>query len=224
VIAKRRADRAAWLKDRGIVYQPQEMAGAWRVEAAPRADGRISVLAETDAWYLLAMCGFVGPDLVLTEMSIRPQPDRPTSGVNGTILRSIPVAAIVAEARRQVVASPDMYAAIPPEVGLMSPEALVRVKELADKLEASTLRRGGRRGFPDDFYRWVAGVYLESQGRGVILEIARLGSERLGRPVARETARDWVHRATDLGYLSPGLSGKAGRLPGPNFNKESGGG
>jgi hypothetical protein len=222
---RKHAARAVWLKDHGVVPPPpQGMVGRWQVRAGSGsgADGSISVLAETAEWYLMAICGFVGDDLVLTEMLIRPQSKpAPTNGVNGTLLRSIPVAGIIAEARRQAIQAPAVFAAIPPEVGLMSHEALSRVKELAGKLEITSLRRGGRRGFPDDFYRGIAGEYLELQsagiGRGILLEIAQRGSDRLGRPVARETARDWVRRATELGYLSPGMSGKAGRLPGPNL-------
>jgi hypothetical protein len=230
--AHRNVARTAW-KERltAIDVAPQSgTVGAWSVIAGlPRADGGISVLVQSAEWLLAAVCGFVNGDLVLTEATIRPVDTAPSNGLSGTVLRSIPVAAIVAEARRQAIAAPDEFAAIPAEVGLMTSEALIRIKGLANKLDTTAMRRGGRRGFPPDFYRGVAIDYLELQGagkgRGILVEIARLATGRLGRPVTRENARDWVRRATELKYLSAGIPGKAGRLPGPNlFNGGSEGG
>jgi hypothetical protein len=82
-------------------------------------------------------------------------------------------------------------------------------------------RRRGRPAHPDDHYREVAVAYLDLQregfGKGILLELANREGRRLGRPVARETARDWVRGARKRGFLTSGHPGRAGAEPGPNL-------
>jgi hypothetical protein len=88
--------------------------------------------------------------------------------------------------------------------------------------------RPGRRAKPTEHYRRIALRYLEllKQGqRHVLKALAAEESEREGRAVPRETVRDWVRKATKLGYLTPGIQGRASARPGPElYRKEKGDG
>jgi hypothetical protein len=93
------------------------------------------------------------------------------------------------------------------------------VRKVAE--EAKRPLRRGRKGYPNEHYRWIAVRYLEIVGTGrrdVLKALATEEEARLGRPVPRETVRDWVRKATELGYLAPGKRGRASARPGPNLN------
>jgi len=82
----------------------------------------------------------------------------------------------------------------------------------------------GRPGFGRDFYRALALAYLELQEQGMARGIQkRLQDEselRFGRWLASDQVRDALSRATELGFLGPGVRGRAGRLPGPNLGSD----
>lgn len=81
--------------------------------------------------------------------------------------------------------------------------------------------RPGRQGYSLDLYRWIASEYLALIGAGVrplLPELAKRASAHLGRPVKPQNARDWVHRARRLGFLTEGLRGRAHADPGPALN------
>jgi hypothetical protein len=77
---------------------------------------------------------------------------------------------------------------------------------------------------PEDLIRRVALEYLalfeSGVTRGILDRLAEQESERLGRPVARETVRDWVRRARELQYPSEGVPGKAYAVAGPRLIAE----
>ncbi len=82
--------------------------------------------------------------------------------------------------------------------------------------------RPGRGGYPTDVYEWVALEYLallRAGSRSVLAELARRASKRFGRPVSISTARDWVHRARELGFLTTGRWGRAQAEPGPRLRQ-----
>jgi hypothetical protein len=84
---------------------------------------------------------------------------------------------------------------------------------------ASHPRKRGRPPRPEAHYRDVALEYLEiyeGGSRTVLKELA----ERRGIP--RQTVRDWVARARQIGYLAPGKQGRAGGTPGARLIAESG--
>jgi hypothetical protein len=89
----------------------------------------------------------------------------------------------------------------------------------AENAKELTLDRGPK-GYPDDHYRRIALAYLDLQSQGVSRGIVRRIAEDEGRQW--QTIRDWLHRATELGFLSRGAQGRAGRTPGPNLYKEAG--
>jgi hypothetical protein len=83
----------------------------------------------------------------------------------------------------------------------------------------------GRRGFGADFYRRLALEYLELQeqgvSRGIRAELARRESRRQGRTVTEINVRDALSKATELGFLSRGAPGRAGRTAGPNLFQDT---
>jgi hypothetical protein len=145
-----------------------------------------------------------------------PWPVRPGERVpplTTDVLRSLPLGRWLALAHSRLAEMPDWSEAVDPEQRAWAREVVKRVRN-------SELRRG-RRGFPADFYRGIALEYLALQkkgvSRGIQQQLAKQESKRLRRPVSWQSVRDWVHRATELGFLSKGTPGRSGRLPGPNL-------
>jgi hypothetical protein len=81
--------------------------------------------------------------------------------------------------------------------------------------------RPGRRGHPEEHYRWVAERYIalarQGRSRGIRALIAKEAEERSGLPVAENTVGDWIHRARNLGFLAPGMRGRVVSEPGPRL-------
>ena len=77
-------------------------------------------------------------------------------------------------------------------------------------------RKRGPRGHPDEHYRRVAYLYLKLYQAGARPLLVVLGQQL---QVPAETARDWVHRARELGFLSPGKQGRKGATPGPRLRE-----
>lgn len=98
---------------------------------------------------------------------------------------------------------------------------LRRLSKLAERMAASTPPRTGPKGFGEDFYRRLALDYLALQkdgiSRGIRQELARRETKRQGKRITDINIRDALNKATQLGFLSPGTSGRAGRRPGPNL-------
>ena len=78
--------------------------------------------------------------------------------------------------------------------------------------------------YPDGHYRIVARTYLDLLGEGrtpgILDLVAQRETKRLKRTITRETARDWVQRAADLGYLVGRKPGAAGGEAGPRLIDE----
>lgn len=108
------------------------------------------------------------------------------------------------------------YDAILSEMGYEQPSAERKAwaHALAEEARSVRLRRG-RRGYPEDHYRRIALAYLELQRQGVGRGIQQRLAEQEDRPW--QTIRDWIHGATERGFLTPGKPGRAGRLPGPRL-------
>jgi acyl-CoA reductase-like NAD-dependent aldehyde dehydrogenase len=72
----------------------------------------------------------------------------------------------------------------------------------------------GRRAKPREHYQRIALRYLDlaSRRRDVLVALA----DEEGVP--RETVRDWVRKATKLGFLAPGRPGRAETRRGPMLN------
>lgn len=151
--------------------------------------------------------------LVVSELDV--EPNVPGGGeVTGTVLRALNIAQI---RQRAMDALPGVLWAREAmrRAGVFNiTDADVRRARRAASLAAQQPLNRGRRGYGPNHYRRIALRYLElvSEGRRNVL--VALAAEE-GRP--RETVRDWVRRATELGFLSPGKQGRAEARPGPNL-------
>ena len=88
---------------------------------------------------------------------------------------------------------------------------------------ADALARAGKprprtgRSYPDDHYRDIALLYLNLINQGHRRRITTELAEQLNVPTP--TARNWIHRARQLGYLTPAQQGQPGAHPGPNLSR-----
>jgi len=94
--------------------------------------------------------------------------------------------------------------------------------EQLSRLAGSTVApKVGPRGFGRDYYRRLALDYLDLQAKGVSRgireELAFLEGLRQKRRITTTNIRDGLTKATELGFLTPGHRGRAGRQPGPNL-------
>ncbi|MGD0984479.1 MAG: hypothetical protein ABSA65_11785 [Acidimicrobiales bacterium] len=108
----------------------------------------------------------------------------------------------------------------------MDAKELRRLRRVAKDMAESTTPRPGPKGFGENFYRRLALDYLELQGKGVSRGIRWVLAEQENRRQKRDdiddrTVRDWLTKATRLGFLSAGSPGRAGRRPGPNLYEDS---
>ena len=98
--------------------------------------------------------------------------------------------------------------------GLKAPaEQRQLLKQALQRASRPPVRQG--RKYPDSHYRDIAILYLDLLNHGHAHRILHELAQQLG--IRRETARDWVHRARELGYLTGSHHGRAGALPGPRL-------
>lgn len=140
----------------------------------------------------------------------------PTPGITSAFLREIPMGAILTAVRSELAQQAGLWEQASTAAGPHT-DFGKSAKVVAQSLRPGDLKRG-RRGYPDDHYRRIAFAYLALQdqewSRGLLGELAR----QENRP--RETIRDWVHRAGELGFLAGATPGRAGRLPGPRLYEQ----
>ncbi len=111
-------------------------------------------------------------------------------------------------------------------LGAMSfvPEPTARAAGVAAKKAGrGAIPVGSRGAYQPEHYRHIAERYLalvESGRRDVIKALEEEEGKRLGEPVGHERMRDWVRKATKLGFLAPGSPGTVARQPGPNLVRE----
>jgi hypothetical protein len=99
-------------------------------------------------------------------------------------------------------------------------EAAERGQGRGTRLSITDWTAGTERGRGRGFYRRTAFGYLELQDLGVThiqKRLAEESGERLGIPLDAVQIRDALTKATRLGFLTPGIRGRAGRRPGPNL-------
>jgi hypothetical protein len=135
--------------------------------------------------------------------------------VTGTVLRALPLARIRDQALASLIAIAVGREAMA-EVGGWgeTPESVARARYAA---EHAAKPKRGRRALPREHYATIAARYLTlvEQGRRNVLVV--LADEE---DVPRETVRDWVRKATKLGFLAPGTHGRAEKRPGPNLYRK----
>lgn len=164
---------------------------------------------------LLADSGSRG--VIVRSLTIEPWPRGSDREVTGRVLRSLRIGSIRDKALESLAWAPVTLRVAERTYGDVSAEEKEAAARAAKSVARGAGRPGGRRGYPDDHYRRIALSYLDvykTHPRDVVAELAR----REGRPSA--TVRDWVHRARELGYLSPTKQGRGGGSPGPRLKEE----
>lgn len=158
---------------------------------------------------------------VIRDLAVEPdylsEPDDALgSGIVGGSLRALQLASIREQALARLAVEPELIE-FSEEVGwgTAASEEVAAARRAAD---AASKGKQGRR-YPDEHYERVARLYLRlvaaGKRKGVHAEIARRYN------VKPERIRDWVHRATKLGYLEPGRQGAAGARPGPRLSNRT---
>lgn len=195
-------------------------------ELADRPDVIARVVAlSTSGLTPCIVSGYVGVTstgrLVIRQLTIEPELELP-SGISSQTLRSISPSQILAGAEHVLTSRPEWLSVLE-RVGLGVPEGHQKqTAESAARAAARSQRaQRGRPSLPHEHYIWVARTYLALYGaghrRGIRVRLAELASARYGRSVPQGTVRDWVHRARELGLLTPGTRGKAGARPGASL-------
>lgn len=199
--------------------------GALRVFARPFNDGDPAVFGAFHAlqrvggewWYVRGVLRRrdVGPPL-LRRVVVEHLSDS-SREVSSTVMRELNFGTIRGEALialREHAGSKALLA----ESGLVT----VKEAELARRaaIEAAKGKRGPHGAYPVERYRHVAVRYLavQDQTRAVIKALCEEAPDEFGEPVEYDTMRDWIRKATKLGFLEPGTAGVPGRKPGRNLN------
>jgi hypothetical protein len=137
----------------------------------------------------------------------------PFHGLSGDVLRALNPGQIVPKVIERLTTLEQWQRFLAERYGRPAPKEQQALLRQALQ-RARQARRVGRK-YPDSHYRDIALIYLDllDQGyrRGILIQLA----EQLG--IRRETARDWVHRARELGYLTTSQHGRAGAQPGPQL-------
>jgi hypothetical protein len=163
-----------------------------------------------------------GGHLALGPLSIGPHPGAETAlepgtppyrGVTSEVLRAIPIERLIREIVSQLRRVADWQRHLAGTYGWQPSAEQQQFADAIKRAEPDVSDR--RRKYPDDHYRSVALLYLQllAQGHGS-KPIADLAN-KLG--VTRTTARNWIHRARQLGYLTQGTRGKPGANAGPRL-------
>jgi hypothetical protein len=159
---------------------------------------------------------------VLARVAVEHFADPPTKEVTGSVMREINFATIrnlaLDRLRERGLAIGFLH-----ESGVAIFDSYrANVMQAADEAAKHKLARGPHGGYPAEHYRHIARRYLalvRSGRRDVQRALCEEESERLGELIKRERMREWVKKATQMGFLAPGERGKAGRHPGPNLNQ-----
>lgn len=200
-----------------------------------RPPGTVGLLAwgpesgDLVGWQVEGVLVVTDDRLTIHELLVRPRDlaeTAPAGGVTTSVLRAVPLGALLDAGRRALLQAPEQIASWEDSSGQRFESLKAAAERAAAAVRETDLKRG-RKGFPDDHYRWVALEYLKLQeegwSKGILRELAGRAAAHLGRDyVARETARDWVATARSKGFLSKATQGRAGASPGPNlYTKEN---
>jgi len=186
-----------------------------RLRERHRADPRFRRRSRVNLWWIgwghleRAADGAV----VIGSLAIAPRhrDDSPRSdvalGVTAEVLRTVSPARILAEAVAHIEISARGLEAIESRGGPAMPDAQRTVLERVKSARP-------RRRVPDEEIEAIANRYLALYRSGVKRPLPEIANE-FG--ITREKARDRVHRARKMGFLTGGTQGRAGASPGPNL-------
>ena len=88
-------------------------------------------------------------------------------------------------------------------------------RSFADAMQRARSPRRDGRSYPNEHYRDIALLYLNLLSEGHRRRVTTHLAQQLGVPPA--TARNWIHRARQLGYLTPSRQGQPGAHAGPRL-------
>ena len=177
--------------------------------SAPLLVGRSS----DGKWRCIAHLGFTDRnELVAYRLEVRPWGDE-VVGLGTDALRNLPLGRWLTNAHS--------WLAGPVAEWARDPEKLKHLRQETRRLAESTPPRRGPKGFGEAYYRRLAVEYLELQAkglsRGIREELAYRETKRQKKEVTVLNIRDALTKATELGYLTKGTRGRAGRGAGPNL-------
>lgn len=160
--------------------------------------------------------------LFLDQISIEAETETPAGGITSTTLRKLSLPQILAAAEYALTERPDWFDLLERHhLGVVPAADYANAQQTATATAAAGRSHPGRPRRPDALLVWTARTYLGllrlDVRRGILIELAKLATEREKRPITRETVRDWVKAARDRGYLEGGLQGRAGARPGPRL-------
>jgi hypothetical protein len=139
--------------------------------------------------------------------------------VTGTVARDINLGTIRSEALirlREKAGSRVLLA----QSGHLPQETAEMARAAAVEAARGALARGPHGGYRPEHYRSIAlrRLELDAEGQtGVVGKLCAEWSALLSERVDRERMRDWLRKATQMGFLSPGRPGVTTRKPGPNL-------
>ncbi len=217
------ADAAASVPGPPVCVYAQEIAE--RPDVVARFVAYLTVAVRPSiakGWIVSGYIVLSGGELVIGQLTLEPELNTGT-GITRSLLHGVSVSQILARAQAMLVQTPEWLELVK-RLGLGEPPHADKERAhraAATAATAGTARRRGRKGWGEEHYRRVALEYLalqrEGVGRGILNRLAEREAKRLKKPIARETMRDWVRRARELGFLAGGVRGRAGARPGPNL-------
>lgn len=193
------------------------------VFVSPQGDPVIKARSTDGAWCCTAFLRLTTDRRwIIASYTVSPWSDMPTGGATTSTARRLPLARWLAVAHARLPEMGDwldkgkLPSGAPTRI---MPQHVKRARRLADLARGAELQRG-RKGYPPDHYRRIAFEYLDLQAQGVGRGIQKRLAEQQDPPRQWQTIRDWLARATEFGFLTPGTPGRAGRNPGPNLYRE----
>jgi hypothetical protein len=138
----------------------------------------------------------------------------PFAGTTSDVLRTLKPAQIIRDAVTAIRMLDERHSFLADRYGWPEPpEQRHLLDQTTERLRRPHRRRG--RKYPDSHYRTVALLYLDLLDQGGHRTILIRLAAQLDIP--RATARDWVHRARELEYLTRSRQGRPGAQPGPRL-------
>ena len=161
--------------------------------------------------------------LAIAPLSIGPWPgaaqqlepgSRGFNGVTTDVLRAIQPETLIRATIEQLENIADWHQYLAERHNQRIPEEHRCV--LTNALDRARRARDGR-SYPDDHYRDIALLYLQLLDQGHRRRITTELAQQLNIPTS--TARNWIHRARQLDYLTPAQQGQPGAHPGPRLSQ-----
>lgn len=180
----------------------------------PRPPDAVAVFAwRLNGWRVFGYVSDTPAGLAVSQMRVEPDGKLAPGGLTTAVLRGVPVSRVLQETRVRLLAEEAILAG-EDEVDLPRRAGRAEVERAVVAAGRAEGRKGGRPALPQAVYRRTAALYLEELSggiRGLLDRVAGRLSMEMGRPIPRETARDWVHKAREkYDYLTPTKQGRAG--------------